>query len=105
MKGRPAFLPCLTFLGVFACSVAAAGQTAARPDSVVRLVSGLASTPDREAQRRLLDENAELVGTDLGTALIDRGRQARNAGDRPLAVRLYELAIEVSERAALPPIR
>jgi CHAT domain-containing protein/Tfp pilus assembly protein PilF len=69
------------------------------------LAGRLATAPDRAAQLRILDENVELVGSDLASALNDRGRQARNAGDRPLAQRVYELALEVGDRAGLPAVR
>ena len=53
----------------------------------------------KEEQEKLLAENAELVNAALANAVIDLGRGARNRGQFPQALALYDLASRVAGQA------
>lgn len=63
-------------------------ETAAPEDLSVRLV---AASTDQE-QAVLLSTNPDLIGPELASALIDRGREARDRGDSEQALKGFALA-------------
>ena len=73
-------------------------ETPASEDLSIRL---LAASTDKE-QAGLLSTNEDLPGSDLATALIERGREARNRGDSERALKSFGLAQAVAERASAP---
>jgi CHAT domain-containing protein/tetratricopeptide (TPR) repeat protein len=69
-------------------------ETAASEDLSVRLV---AASTDQE-QAGLLSTNQDLIDPDLASALVDRGREARDRGDSERALKSFGLAQALGER-------
>jgi CHAT domain-containing protein/Tfp pilus assembly protein PilF len=63
------------------------------------LAARLTATSTQDEQANLLAKNADLVDASLAAALIDRGRDVRNRGEFNQALRVYELAYGIAERA------
>ncbi len=76
-------------------------QTPAAEDLAARLAL---VNSDKE-QADLLSANEDLIGPDLVMALIDRGREARNHGDLPHALKILASADAIAERTGASQAR
>ncbi len=63
------------------------------------LAERLAATGTEDQVADLLAKNPDLIDSDLAAALIDGGRGARNRGEFKQALKVYDLAYRIAERA------